>query len=124
VSVRFSVDASAASRELDRLTRGADPERFEGALVAAVGVIGSKVHVITGKLRASGHSDSEFSGGRWQGTVGFARYPGIYELARGDTPTRNHPDGGHFFMNPGGEEFCEQVKQFLLDYVTDGEGLE
>jgi hypothetical protein len=122
MTLRFEVDATAATAELDRLSRGADPAEFEEALVSGVGAVSAKVHVITTRLRTSGHSESEFSGGRWEGTIGFARDPGIFELARGDSPTANHPEGGHFFMNPGGEQFCEQVRQSLIHYVTGGEG--
>ena len=121
MTVRFSVDASRAIAELDRLAKGPDTTTFEAALAAGLATTDAKVHEITGHLRSSGHPVSEDKGGEWEGTIAYARYPGIYELARGDRPTRNHPEGGHFFFDPGGEEFVEGVRRALMSYVSGGE---
>lgn len=121
MTVRFSCDAREAVNETDRLSRGPDPVQFEFALAAGLAAVDAKVHELTGRLKASGHVTSEASDGSWEGTIGYARYPGIYELARGDTPTRNHPEGGHFLFDPGGPEYAERVKRALVAFVTGGE---
>jgi hypothetical protein len=120
MSVRFSCDASKPIAELDRLAKGPDPMRFESALTSGLATADAKVHVLTGRLRESGHALSEYDDGRWTGTISFARHPGIFELARGDSPTMNHPEGGHFFLNPGGDEFVKGVYDALDDYVSGG----
>jgi zinc transporter ZupT len=120
MSVRFTVDASAAIRELDRILAGPNVAKMEAALAAGYMTADSHVHVITGRLKASGHIESSTSETSWKGTMGFARHPGIFELARGDAPTMNHPDGGHFFFDPGGQEFLDGVHQELVDWVKNG----
>ena len=50
-----------------------------------------RVHVITGALKASMHPSSSLGAGDWEGTMSAARYPGIFELARGNRPTKYHP---------------------------------
>jgi hypothetical protein len=122
--VYFTVDLDGAGEELDRLARGPGAKtvgEWEGALLAGYAASESRVHVITGALKASGHPSSSFGGDSWEGTINFARDPGIFELARGDTPTRYH-DGGHYFFDPGGPEFEHAVRQALWDWVTDGKG--
>lgn len=115
----------AAGPELDRLAAGPGPEtiaRFEGALAQGTSATELRAHVITGHLRASVHSDSSFTGEEWTGTISAARYPGIFELARGDTPTQNHPEGGHYFFDPGGPQFEHDVREAIWDWVTGGMG--
>jgi hypothetical protein len=121
VSFRLTVDASRALAELDRLARGPDPGTFEVPLAAATAATASRVHKLTGRLAESGHPSSEMSEGRWEGTLAYARYPGIFELARGNRPTKNHPEGKHFFFDPGGENYLQGVRRALVAYVTDGD---
>lgn len=118
--IKFSVDLDGAGLELARLAKGpvtAVP-MFEAALLDGYVTSEARVHVITGQLKASGHPSSEFDGTTWTGTISFARYPGIYELARGDSPTLNHPEGGHYFFDPGGREFERAVRQETWEWVT------
>lgn len=115
----------AAGPELDRLALGPVGEtvaRFDAALVSGYLTTESRVHVITGKLKTSGHPDSSFDGSTWRGEIDFDRYPGIYELARGNAPTMNHPEGMHYFFDPGGPDFLREVRQAVWDYITDHEG--
>jgi hypothetical protein len=65
---------------------------------------------------------SHNSGDVWEGEISFARHPGIFELARGDSPTKFHPEGGHYFFDPGGPEFLREVRKAIWDWVTDGKG--
>lgn len=115
----------AAGPELDRLAKGPVGETVL-AMEAALsrGYIESVVraHVITGYLKASGHAQSSFDGDVWEGEIDFARDPGIFELWRGNYPTDNHPEGGHYFFDPGGEDFERGVRQATWDFVTDGDG--
>jgi hypothetical protein len=115
----------AAGDELGRLAHGpAGPTllAMEAALAAGYITTEGRVHVITGFLKASGHPSSSFNGTEWEGEIDFARYPGIFELARGNSPTQNHPEGGHYFFDPGGPEFEAGVRQAVWDFVTDGGG--
>lgn len=116
---------NAAGPELDRLVKGPGGETvmaMESALAAGYIATEVRVHVITGFLKASGHPSSTFDGERWEGEIDFARYPGIFELARGNTPTLNHPEGGHYFFDPAGPEFEARVRQAVWDFVTGGTG--
>jgi hypothetical protein len=101
VTVRFTVDARRAIAELHRLAFGTAsivPE-FESILATSYAATQAQVHVITGLLKASGHPTSQFDGETWEGVIHYARRPGIFELARGNQPTLNHPDGAHFFFD-------------------------
>lgn len=118
MTVRFTVDAEAAIRELHRLAYGTAEvtPRFESILATAYAATQARVHVITGGLKASGHPTSEFDGHKWEGVIHYIRHPGIFELARGDHPTLNHPEGGHYFFSPAydtPDEFKRAIEEFL-----------
>lgn len=121
----FTVYLDGAGEELDRLARGPDAKTLaamEGALLAGYAVSEAQVHVITGYLKASGHPASSYDVFTWTGAMNFARDPGVFELARGDEPTNEHPEGGHYFMKHGGPLFLRGVRQAIWDWVTDGKG--
>jgi hypothetical protein len=121
MSIHFEVDDSEAMSEIDRLAKGPDTSGLEHALLAGLMETAAKVHVITGRLKGGGHPESEYEDGNWKGTIAFPRHPGIFELARGDTPTGNHPEGGHFFFDPAGENYLDAVKQEMKNFVEGGE---
>jgi len=115
----------SAGQELDRLARGPDMDtiaRMESALLEGFTITEARVHVITGELKASGHPSSHHDQFTWEGTIAFAGHPGIFELARGNTPTEHHPMGGHYFFDPGGPIFEKKVRQAVWDWVTDHRG--
>ncbi len=119
----------AAGPELSRLEAGpvgVTVAQMEAALAAGFIETETKVHIITGALRASGVPRSNFTGEEWEGEIDYARHPGIFELARGDMPTHFHPDGGHNFFGAydggGGPTFERGVRQAVWNFVTDGEG--
>lgn len=115
----------AAGPELDRLAKGPVGRtlaEMEAALAAGYLTTEQRVHVITGHLKASGHPTSSFDGEQWEGEMDFARYPGIFELARGNSPTANHPEGGHYFFDPGGPDFERGVREAVWGFVTGGAG--
>jgi hypothetical protein len=123
--VYWTVYLDGAGEELDRLARGPDMRTIaamEAALLAGYTITEARVHVITGELKASGHPSSHFGGDSWEGTIAYATHPGIFELARADRPTRYHPDGGHYFFDPGGPLFERGVRQAIWDWVTDDKG--
>lgn len=87
---------------------------FERTLSASYLATQSKVHEETGKLKLSGRTSSHFDGTEWTGEIAYRRHPGIFELARGDRPTANHPEGGHHFfkaLEPLYKAFHENVDQ-------------
>jgi hypothetical protein len=123
--IRIEVDLNGAGDELGRLAHGPGLEttgKMEAALLSGLMTTEARVHVITGQLKASLHPSSEFAGDTWTGTMSAARYPGIFELARGNRPTAHHPSGGHYFFGPGGQDFERAVREAVWDWVTDGEG--
>lgn len=123
--IRFEVDLDGAGDELDRLASGPGATtvaRLEGALMQGYITSVARVHVITGYLKSTLHPSSEFSGDTWTGTISAARYPGIFELARGNRPTHYHPAGGHYFFGPGGQDFERAVREAIWDWVTDDRG--
>jgi hypothetical protein len=130
VAEYFAVYLDGAGDELDRLAAGPDLRTIaamEAALLVGFSMTEAKVHVITGALKASGHPASSFDKFTWSGEIDFARDPGIYELARGDSSTRYHPSpGGHYFFGPpgtgGGPVFERGVRQAFWDWVTDWKG--
>jgi hypothetical protein len=126
VAEYFTVWLNGAGEELDRLAKGPSPEiiaRMESATMVCFVMTEQRTHVITGALRASGHPQTSFGLGVWSGQVNFARNPGIFELARGDAATADHPfPGRHYFFDPAGHYFQKGVRQAFWDWVTDGKG--
>lgn len=124
--IEVEVDAAAVLAELDRLAGPPDVEKFEGILLSSFAATQEHVHVITGALKASGHPDSYFDGETWSGNLLYARHPGIYELARGDKPTQNHPEGDHFFFDPpeGSDVYRQLYEQAVLEHLGHGHGFE
>lgn len=99
--VIFDVDLNGAGAELERLQHPPVRE-LEGVLLATFARTEARVHIITGKLLASGRQISETTGDVWSGTLSYARDPGIFELARGDKLT------GHAHqMQRGGKKWLE-----------------
>lgn len=99
--------------QFDKLGRSFSHEEllpFELVGKAMFEAVREKTHVETGKLRLSGRHDTHYAGDEWSVEIKFAARPGIFELARGDEPTANHPEGGHFFFNAV-EPFLPQIEQ-------------
>jgi hypothetical protein len=123
--VYWTVDLDGAGEELSRLSRGPGARTImamEAALLEGYTITEARVHVITGQLKASGHPSSSFDTRTWDGTISFDRDPGIFELARGNTPTKHHEDGEHYFFDPAGHIFEKKVRQAFWDWVTDWKG--
>ena len=122
----WEVYLDGAGDELDRIARGPDARTiaaWEAALLEGYTVTEGRVHVISGDLLATGEPSSHHDEGSWTGTISYARYPGIYELARGDAPTAHHPaPGRHYFFDPGGHIFEKGVRQAFWDWLTDYKG--
>jgi hypothetical protein len=120
VSVRVTVDISDPDHELARLEAGPGAGHatmsLEGILARSFAATQFQVHVLSGGLKASGHPESEYDGAVWSGTLVYARHPGIFELARGDSPTANHPEGGHFFFDAA-HRFNAEYKQAVADWL-------
>lgn len=90
---------------------------LDNLLDAAFAATQSKVHIDTGYLIESGDVHRHFVGDIWYGEISYARYPGIFELARGDSPSREHPAGGHHFFNAV-EPFIPEM-ELAVDGVFD-----
>lgn len=99
-SVRIEVDLGRIPRELERLEHPPVIE-LEGVLATTFSITQGRVHVITGKLKASGRPSSTYVEDVWEGTLSYDRIPGIFELARGPKPSEHHhPPDTHFFFDP------------------------
>lgn len=126
MSFYFTVYLDGAGDELDRLAAGPGMKTIaamEAALLRGYVITEERVHVITGGLKASGHPESYRDAFTWSGQMNYDRNPGIFELARGDAPSRYHPaPGRHYFFDPGGHEFEKGVRQAFWDWVTDDKG--
>lgn len=122
----FTVWLDGAGEHLDRLAAGPDMRTIasmEAALLTGFSITERRVHVITGGLLASGHPQSSYDKFTWSGEIDYDRDPGIFELARGDRPTAEHPyPGRHYFFDPGGPVFLRGVVQAFWDWVTDYKG--
>lgn len=124
MGIGIYVDLDGAGDELDRLAKGpgaATIARIDAALMTGFAMSEAKVHVITGFLKLSGRVVTHMSPGNWSGSMEFARYPGVFELARGNMPTRHH-DGGHYFMDEGGPFFLRATRHAVWDWITDDRG--
>lgn len=75
-------------------------ERFERSWILLGNEIRAKVHVQTERLKLSGRSSTHMIGDEWIGEIDYDADPGIFELARGDAPSVEHPEGEHFFFAP------------------------
>ena len=123
MSLHFEVHADEVIRELDRLARGPGAGettfRLEAILTGAFAATQERVHVITGALKGGGHPVSGFDGETWTGEIAYPRDPGIFELARGNAPTLNHPEGEHYFLAPAyGTD--EPIRQAILGFLGVG----
>lgn len=114
----------AVLHELDRLARGPGADgttfRLESILMTGYAATQERVHVLTGHLKGSGHPESSFDGAVWTGTVSYDRHPGIFELARGDHPTHNHPEGGHYFFEPMYRDTPRQYEEAVMHFLEGG----
>lgn len=72
--------------------------RFEKTTADMFADTQARVHVLTSKLKLSGQPRTHFDGDEWSGEIEYAENPGIFEIARGDSPSRDHPEGGHDFF--------------------------
>lgn len=84
---------------------------FEVRFQAAYRAVRGATHVDTGRLRLSGRADTHYDGDEWSGEMSFLAHPGVFELARGNAPSAQHPEGGHFFFNA--------VEPFLPGFEDD-----
>jgi hypothetical protein len=119
VSLHFEIEDEKVLAELSRLADGPDPARWEGIMSGTFAAVSARVHIITGLLRGSGAMATSYDGEVWTGTISFVRYPGIFELARGNTPTANHPAGGHHFYEPAYAS-PQAYKDSVLEWLAEG----
>jgi hypothetical protein len=120
------VDFTKVIHELDRLAAGPGHDgttfRLEGIMLANFQQTQQVVHVITGHLKAEGHPSSSFDGDVWEGTISYPRHPGIFELARGNKPTLNHPEGGHYFFESSYRDTPDEYKDAVLGFLRGENG--
>lgn len=98
-------------------------KKLDRLLDAAFAATQSKVHVETGRLKMSGRVDNHYLFDVWIGEIKYLRHPGIFELARGDTPTKLHPSGGHFFFEAI-DPFIPHMETAINDVFSDYFGAE
>jgi hypothetical protein len=107
--IEIDVDFSGWLAKLEELQHPPIME-LESIFLAKFQEVQAAVHVITGSLKGSGRTDTDYAEGVWKaemvfggpapgyphGNVGYA----LAELARGNAPTLNHPEGGHYYYEP------------------------
>jgi hypothetical protein len=97
--------------------------RFEKEFALCYAAVQDGVHEITGYLKSSGVPRTHYDGNTWEGEIEFDAHPGIFELWRGNTPTANHPEGGHGFFDkvePFLANFERHVDEFFEDAFKQG----
>jgi hypothetical protein len=100
----------AAFGELEHSPGFQDIGRLEQCLADAFEGSQEAVHVLRGGLKASGVPHTSYAGSTWEGGIDYAGNPGIFELARGDDPSLNHPEGAHAdFLTKAVEPYAEKV---------------
>jgi hypothetical protein len=119
--ISFEVDAEKVINELTRLADGPGGGRFDAIMTTYAARVAERVHILTGRLKASGHMESSWDGHQWDGMIGYLKHPGIFELARGNTPTKNHPEGEHHFFEPVYESQKDYRAEILL-WLAEGAG--
>jgi hypothetical protein len=121
VTVSITVDMDDVIHEIKRLADGpgAGETTFalERILLENFAQTQEQVHIITGMLKAGGHPSSSFDGDVWEGTIAYPRHPGIFELARGNHPTANHPEGGHYFFSSSYEDTPARYEAAMLGFL-------
>lgn len=119
--VRFEVQQDAVLHELDRLARGPAGDavfQMESALLSYFARTQAQVHIITGYLKSTGHTETHFDGETWEGTAAYARHPGIFELARGNKGGEHaHPPGSHYFFS-GADEYLDGVRRAMQGFLA------
>jgi hypothetical protein len=125
VTFYVAVDMEDVIKELDRLARGPGADgttfRFESIWLEGFAATQARVHVLTGRLKSTGHPVTSSDGDSWTGEVDYTRYPGIFELARGNRPTLNHPEGGHYFLAPM-YDTNDAMQEACLDFLRGEHG--
>jgi len=125
-NVKFEVDFSEVTRELDRLAKGPDARAyaaFESVFVEAFAVIEEDVHIETGSLFSTGKIESSMEGPfEWEGTIRYGGpapgmindpvYYGVFELARG---------GEHFFFRAAHELIPHDMVLTTIEFFANGE---
>lgn len=95
---------------------------LESVLDAAFAKTQSQVHVISGRLKASGHTESDFNGKVWSGAIhyggisGTPAYYAIYEMYRGGF----HPDGTPHDWFAGLEVFDKAIEEAIDKHFEKG----
>lgn len=126
---RLYIDVDGLDKMVEEFGNAAGPidfkviSKFEKTFHSSFLAVRGRTHVDTGYLRFSGITRTHFDGDEWSGEIAFARNPGIFELARGDTPTYTHPEGGHFFFNAVEAfipELQDHVESFFRDAFNEG----
>lgn len=128
-NVNYQLVTTGLREMIDQFGHLANPADFKGigrlekTFAQTFAAVQDGVHEITGKLKASGVPRTHYDGITWEGEIEFDANPGIFELARGDEPTANHPEGGHGFfdkIDPFLEVFDRNVSQTFEDAFKEG----
>jgi hypothetical protein len=97
--------------------------KLEQVLADAYEASQAIVHVITGDLKMSGVPHTSYSGSEWSGGIDYARHPGIFELALGNTPSIDHPEGQHgAFLEEAVEPFSHKIGDIVEEIFQEAMG--
>lgn len=95
--------------------------KLESTLQEAFVQTQDQVHVISGRLKASGHTDTDFDGYTWTGEIkyggrtGTPAYYAIYEMNRGGT----RPDGTPHDWFTGLEVYDKKFEDAIDDHFKN-----
>lgn len=104
----------AGARGMSKLTHAKLDTNWD----AAASAVDAHVHVESERLKLSGRHPTHVYDDIWTGEITYYRKPGIFELARGDSPSRNHPEGGHYFFEAA-EPFMNAIEEIVNDAIDD-----
>lgn len=120
-SIHLEVDIDSAMRELRRLDSGPPTAvvlELESVLGYQLAATKAVVHVKTGRLRNSGHPDSERTDTGWRGSVIYGNEVAYYAQMEQQrrAPAGGYPGGTHDFMEPietGGRAYTDVLEAYL-----------
>lgn len=121
---RFQITGGDLNSMVDALKKVGTPSfkvtaSLEGELKVGFALTQAAVHVISGRLKASGHTETHFDGTNWTGSIiyggpdGTPAYYGIYEMNRGGTRPDGTPHDFFAVLEPTLDRYREHLDNHM-----------